>query len=604
MIKKLEVLLLCDYRPEGAGTVIDHIEAIRDHAGHHVHMLSMFGHLPDEVELDRFDAVVVHYSLILCNDNYVNPIARERLRNYRGLKAVFIQDEYRWVNRAVDALAFIGAQLLFTCVPESEVEKVYPRAKLPLTHKVTVLTGYVPEGLLSIPPKPYGDRPIDVGYRTRKLGAFYGQLAREKWLISDLFEADAERHGLRCDLSHREEERIYGEAWIEFIRSCKAMLGAESGASVFDFTGDLMPAVEAYERDHPEAGFEEIRDLLFPGLDGVIRLNQISPRCFEAAALRTLMILYEGEYSGVLEAWRHYVPLKKDHSNMEEVVAALRDPVRWQQIVDAAYEEIALNPRWSNAGFGELVGTEIGRAAAALRFRRRRAYTAREFKEALTRHVEVNAQERRRLRLYTRVTSFLAMRLPLTLLNPLRYAARKYRSARIVVNAARHTRHDIEGQSMVDWIMLTIRLLFPLRFDWSVFWDLYQLQSVQEACRHARQTLQDYAYLVYHSAAEKELLLAPRDRDHGAGYKPVDAAELKELLGRRAVAVLRMERPGALADAGGENAAARLPALLDFLYRHPANGLQLLYSTGRDDPWIGDIHAPQSSSHSAGAEAA
>ena len=59
------------------------------------------------------------------------------------------------------------------------------------------------------------------------------------------------------------------------------------------------------------------------------------------------MVLYEGNYSGVLEPWRHYVPLKKDHSNFAEVAAVLRDPAKIDEIVTCAYNEIACNPRWS-----------------------------------------------------------------------------------------------------------------------------------------------------------------------------------------------------------------------------------------------------------------
>jgi hypothetical protein len=56
------------------------------------------------------------------------------------------------------------------------------------------------------------------------------------------------------------------------------------------------------------------------------------------------MIMYEGHYSGRMEAWRHYLPLKKDHSNMDEVVAVLRDSERCQKIVDTAFVEVAQNP--------------------------------------------------------------------------------------------------------------------------------------------------------------------------------------------------------------------------------------------------------------------
>jgi hypothetical protein len=43
------------------------------------------------------------------------------------------------------------------------------------------------------------------------------------------------------------------------------------------------------------------------------------------------------------------VPLRKDHGNMAEVAAVLRDLPRAQAIVDAAYREVALNPAYSFA---------------------------------------------------------------------------------------------------------------------------------------------------------------------------------------------------------------------------------------------------------------
>src|SRR5262249_15954022 len=71
----------------------------------------------------------------------------------------------------------------------------------------------------------------------------------------------------------------------------------------------------------------------------------------EAAALRTPMILFEGRYSGILEPWQHYVPLKKDFSNIDEVVSALRNPEMLQAIAGRAYREVAMNPLYSHQHF-------------------------------------------------------------------------------------------------------------------------------------------------------------------------------------------------------------------------------------------------------------
>ena len=211
----------------------------------------------------------------------------------------------------------------------------------------TTLTGFVPEALLSLSVPEYADRPTDVGYRARRLFASLGAFAQEKWLIGERFKKTAEVYSLRCDIEHEEGRRLYGKRWISFIMNCKAVLGTESCVSFIDFDGTVMPKVDAYEQQHPDESAADIQAKFLGKWDGKIVIRVISPRCFEAAALRTLMILYPGSYSGILVPWRHYVPLERDHSNMDEVVAVLRDPARAKAIIDNAYKEIALNPTYS-----------------------------------------------------------------------------------------------------------------------------------------------------------------------------------------------------------------------------------------------------------------
>ena len=40
---------------------------------------------------------------------------------------------------------------------------------------------------------------------------------------------------------------------------------------------------------------------------------------------RSCQILVEGSYSGVIAAWEHFIPLKSDASNFDEVVLAMKD---------------------------------------------------------------------------------------------------------------------------------------------------------------------------------------------------------------------------------------------------------------------------------------
>ena len=316
----------------------------------------MLGEIPETVDLERFDVIVVHYTLVACNERFLSARSRERLRACRALKAMFIQDEYRHVNDSMAAMRDIDIKLLFTCVPESEIQKVYSKRDLPEVRMVNVLTGYVSESLLRRPTRPPSQRRLLVGYRGRRVPFWLGALGEEKYVIGVRFLKDAARYpDLECDISFREEDRLYGDRWTEFLASCRAVLGVESGASVFDFSGELQRAVERDVRLDPTLGFDELSGRHFSHLDGVIKLNQISPRCFEAAALRTVMVLYPGEYSHRLEPWRHYIPLEKDHSNMDEVVNALRDGKVVDEMTERAFQEVALAPENGYAAFAKRV---------------------------------------------------------------------------------------------------------------------------------------------------------------------------------------------------------------------------------------------------------
>jgi hypothetical protein len=184
------------------------------------------------------------------------------------------------------------------------------------------------------------------------------------------------------------------------------VLGAESGASVCDFTGEIQRRVEAHVRQAPDTSFAELRRLHFAAEDGRIRMNPISPRCFEAAAVRTLMVLYPGEYGGILRAGEHYLALNKDHSNIDEVVAVIRDPGAAQEIIDRAHRDIACNPEYGFHRFAELADETLAAAHGAATARSLPAYDDREFREA-SRPARSTRVRRARRAVFTVVYRFL-----------------------------------------------------------------------------------------------------------------------------------------------------------------------------------------------------
>ncbi len=362
--RPLNILLLCNYDANNAAMVTDHINALCSYSKHRVFvyndLISNEGDLPDEIDLECFDAILVHYSIFIGHEVYCSNKTLFRLRCFGGVKAVFIQDEYRFVEQTISALQNAAIDILFTCVPSKAVNYVYPDSKLPDVQKINVLTGYVPYFLTIEKPLALDERKIDVGYRGRVYPSWHGRLGQEKHQIARRFVKDAKGLGLSLDISCQEDDRLYGCNYVDFIKNCRAILGVESGASIFDFDGRISGFAETYEALLGEnTTYEEIRDKIFSDQEDTIEFAQISPRCFETIALRTMLILYEGSYSGVLTPWKHYVPLKKDHSNFKEVVQILNDPKHITEITSNAFADIACTGEYSYRNF---VGTVVDRA--------------------------------------------------------------------------------------------------------------------------------------------------------------------------------------------------------------------------------------------------
>jgi hypothetical protein len=346
--ERRSILLLCDESRSHASNVLQHIEALATLSEHDVYRFNPVDR-PDACRLldpSEFDVVVIHYSISLVSTRYLPPPLPERLTRFEGLKAQFIQDEHRAVDAVTAMMRNLGIDVLFTCVPEPAAGRIYD-SRLPGVARVFTLPGYVPDELVGREVPGPAERPIDVGYRGRELPVWVGRLGREKTEIGRGFLEHAAGRGLRCDISSREEDRIYGDGWNRFLASCRTTLGTESGASIVDFDGSLEALAKDYLARRPDATPAEIeRDLTGP-YEGKVVINTASPRLFEAAALRTAMILFRGAYGGVVEPERHYIPLEKDFSNIEEVVERARDIAYLDELAHRTYDDLVASGRYS-----------------------------------------------------------------------------------------------------------------------------------------------------------------------------------------------------------------------------------------------------------------
>jgi len=313
------------------------------------------------VELSEFDAIWLNYCGRLCFPGYVGSHVRDALGTYRGLKLMSVQDEYDRTETLRQGIEELGFDVVFTCVPQSSLSHVYPRERFPHTEFITVLTGYVPEQLeTKSGTTPLERRPIVIGYRGRDISARYGELGFWKYEIGRRMRAICLDRGVRCDIEVTEENRIYGESWYAFVESCRTMLGSESGSNVFDFDGSIEQQYKAVKRAKPGLSYEEFQ-LHVAGHEKDIGMGQISPRVFEAAALRTPMILLTGRYSGLIQPGEHYVELRKDFSNVDEVLRQVEDIPALETVGERAYRHLIASGTYSYRRFIELVDGVIER---------------------------------------------------------------------------------------------------------------------------------------------------------------------------------------------------------------------------------------------------
>ncbi len=355
----MKCLFLYNATQTYTNTVHEHLGAFSKYSRHNF----FFAHHDQYQELTIkpgfFDAIGIHYSVRLPYDQISEGAVRV-FENFGGLKWLFIQDEYNFTHRAWYWIKRLGIDLVFTVVPSENIDKVYPATEFPDTRFVSVLTGYapenIPENLSIVPPS---QREILVGYRGRNLPLEYGILGQEKAGIGQLVRSYANSNQLRTDIEWTEEARVYGAAWYPFVASCRSMLGSESGSNVFDWDGTLPEKVARFRMSHPHVGNAQIYEAVIKPLEQPGLMNQISPRVFEAIALRTVLVLFEGQYSGILEPDRHYIALRKDGSNLEDVFRQLSDLQHVDSLARLAYDELIASGRFSYSNFVTQVDSQL-----------------------------------------------------------------------------------------------------------------------------------------------------------------------------------------------------------------------------------------------------
>lgn len=353
------VLFLADTRYP-VQSVIDNIDAITTTSLLNYHIIDpLQTRILDRIDLSLFDAIGLHYSIKPCNTYYLSSILQKKIAAYRGVKFIFLENESQQVSQLQSFMYDLGIDILFTRASANNVDQMYPDPRLKKLKKISVLSGYVQDSMKFLDVPSISDRKIDISYRSRPADYSMGALGYDRERIGRDFIRYAEETHLNYDIKVDASAQVYGPAWFNLLMQSKAVLGTEAGASIWDFDGKITQQVKAYLKKHPQIDFDLVYEAILKPYDGRFMYPLFSPRIFEAAATKTPMILYRGEYQGICKADIHYIPLEKDFSNFSTVVEAIRNIDYLQSIAENAYEDLILSDTYSQHQLARLVAQEL-----------------------------------------------------------------------------------------------------------------------------------------------------------------------------------------------------------------------------------------------------
>jgi len=247
----------------------------------------------------------------------------------RAPVVVFIGNEYDLLTDKIRFIRQTGAEFVCTQLPIEAGRYLYAEAAgaqiIEMPHALNPANFY---------PAPETPRDIDIGFAGDIYWPFLGD--RERTDVIEWFERHGAARGLRCDIR---KSRLPRREWNLFLNRCKALVGAESGTYYLNERGGVLDRARRYNlSENRAATFDEVHGRFYHGLPRCISGKCISSRHFEPIGTKTCQLLLEGNYNGILKADEHYIPVRRDLTNIDDAIERFRDADHRTRIAERAYD--------------------------------------------------------------------------------------------------------------------------------------------------------------------------------------------------------------------------------------------------------------------------
>lgn len=327
--------------------------------------------------IQNADTVIMLHSCMGDTLSYVNRI-KPILQKRRGKLLSFIGNEYNSPYcRLKDKRDFLKDVQVDTVASQLTLDTATW-----LYHNVASMVISMPHALHTAsfsPQKSFPKRPYWMGSRSFAYPISIGDLDRNRMLQSyPLWNIPSRLKNFSTT------QRLNRKEWAHFLNDCRSTLSTEAGTPFIERDDETVMKIHAYlmekgyEKKIPmrqflqsvmhhlpygvrqlikniasflgfhvdmnhevgDALFEEIYDLFFKDIKNTRSGKCISSRHFDAIGTKTLNIMFEGQFNGILEPKKHYLTLKKDFSNIDEITYQLDHEDFCRNITERTYDHI------------------------------------------------------------------------------------------------------------------------------------------------------------------------------------------------------------------------------------------------------------------------
>ena len=285
-----------------------------------------------KIILYKEPAIILMHSVLGDNVELITPF--EQILNERTGKLLsFVGNEYDLMSKKKRFLQNIGTDYIASQLPFKAHNFVYKELSAQLIEAPHALNENV-----YYPSK--SKKVYDIVFSGARYGLFIGDQERNNFIETMAYSTLQ----LNNKINMGRNTNLPRNLWVELLQSAKATVGAEAGTYYLDRNGSLLEQSKEYIQQNPDANLDDLIEKIFNNTSiDYVSGKAISSRHFEPVGTKTCQILLEGNFNGILKEGEHYISVKKNFSNLKDVINVYSDHDLRNQIVERAYAYIIEN---------------------------------------------------------------------------------------------------------------------------------------------------------------------------------------------------------------------------------------------------------------------